>query len=79
MGTEELTQARLDAKQLVTMTPNQLSQPAAKTLLNDLYQQVNQAYIGQMDPLRGEMQGGAEHISALLQHLATIEIKPYGQ
>ncbi len=46
---KELASARDDAKKLVAMSDTQLGQPAAHTLLNDLYLQVNQAYVGQRD------------------------------
>jgi hypothetical protein len=60
------------------MNKNQLLSPGAKALLNDLYQQVNTTYVGQTDTNTGALQGGIEQIAASLQHLATIEVRPYG-
>ena len=74
-----LASARDDAKKLVVMNDTQLSQPEAHTLLNDLYQQVNSAYVGQRDPATGELRGGVEQISAQILHLSMIDIKPYKQ
>jgi hypothetical protein len=75
----ELEQARVDAKKLAAMDDTQLTQPAAHTLLNDLAQQVNTAYVGQRDATTGELKGGVEQISAQILHLSMINIKPYTQ
>ncbi|GAC1506980.1 MAG: hypothetical protein NVS2B12_21760 [Ktedonobacteraceae bacterium] len=74
---QELMQARNDARQLVMMSNDQLGQPAAHTLLNDLYQHINQASVGQRDVATGELKGGVEQISAQILRLATIDVKPY--
>ncbi len=74
---KELEQARVDAKKLVVMDDTQLSQPDAHTLLNDLSQEVNMAYVGQRDATTGELNGGVEQISAQILHLSEIDIKPY--
>ena len=74
---KELSQARDDAKKLAAMDDTQLAQPAAHTLLNDLYQEVNQAYVGQRDVTTGNLAGGVEQISGQILHLATIDIKAY--
>jgi hypothetical protein len=74
---KELEQARVDAKQLVVMDNTQLSQSNAHTLLNDMAQEVNMAYVGQRDAATGELNGGVEQISAQILHLSEIDIKPY--
>ncbi len=66
-----------DAKQLVTMSYDQLAQPAALPLLNDMVTQSQQAYDGQIDPLTGQLQGGAVWISSNIQRMANFEIKAY--
>ena len=66
-----------DAKQIVAMTDAQLSQPATFTLLNDLVDQANHAYVGELDPTSGEMREGVTWIHERLQSLATLPVTQY--
>jgi len=72
-----LEKVHQDAKQLIVMNANQLAQPTALALLNDLVTQTQFAYTGQIDPLTGQVQGGALWICSNIQRLATFDIKPY--
>jgi hypothetical protein len=66
-----------DAKQIVAMTDAQLGQSAAFTLLNDLVDQANHAYVGEIGPTNGEMREGVAWIHEHLQSLATIPVTQY--
>jgi hypothetical protein len=66
-----------DAKQIVAMTDAQLGQPAAFTLLNDLVDQANHAYVGELDLTSGEMREGVTWIHEHLQSLATLPVTQY--
>ncbi len=66
-----------DAKQIVAMTDAQLGQSAAFTLLNDLVDQANHAYVGEIGPTNGEMREGVTWIHEHLQSLATIPVTQY--
>jgi hypothetical protein len=66
-----------DAKQIVAMTDVQLGQPAAFTLLNDLVDQANHAYVGELDPTSSEMREGVTWIHEHLQSLATLPVTQY--
>lgn len=66
-----------DAKQLVALNNQQLTQPAALTLLNDLVKQAQQAYIGQVNATNGQQYGGAIWICNNIQRMANFEIKPF--
>ena len=72
-----LTQAHDDAKQLLAMNDNQLSQPSALPLLDDLVTQTQKAYVGQTDPTTGELHGGASWICSNIQRIANFELKPF--
>src|SRR5205823_10259159 len=54
-----LGQVRTDAKQLFNMTPDQLAQPAAFAVLDDMVTQATYAYIGQFDPITNTVKHGA--------------------
>lgn len=69
-----LKQAREDAIQLVTLSDTQLKSQSALTLLNDLVNQVNNAYIGMTDPAINTMQG-VVWIHDNMQKLGMIDIK----
>jgi hypothetical protein len=69
-----LQQVRTDAKQLFSMTPNQLAQPAALDVLDDLVTQVTYAYIGQFDPLTNNVKFGVLQAHYYVQQLATFDI-----
>lgn len=66
-----------DAKQIVAMTDAQLGQSAAFTLLNDLVDQANHAYVGEIGPTNGEMREGVTWIHDHLQSLATLSVTQY--
>ena len=66
-----------DAKQIVAMTDAQLGQSAAFTLLNDLVDQANHAYVGEIGPTNGEMHEGVTWIHDHLQSLATLSVTQY--
>jgi len=68
-----------DARQFVSMTNAQLLQPAAFALLNDMVQQANYAYSGQIDPVTGVMHEGVNWIHAQAQSLATLNVYQYVQ
>jgi hypothetical protein len=70
-------QIQHDAKQLLNMNKAQLLQPATQAQLNDLATQAQYAYTGQLDLSTGQPIGGALWIYNNLQHLATLDIRPY--
>ena len=74
-----LQKLRSDARQFVSMTNAQLMQPAALALLNDMVQQANNAYSGQIDPVSGTMHQGVIWIHAQAQSLATMDVYQYAQ
>ena len=74
-----LQKLRSDARQFVSMTNAQLTQPAALVLLNDMVQQANNAYSGQIDPVSGTMHQGVIWIHAQAQSLATLDVYQYAQ
>lgn len=69
-----LQQERTDAKQLFNMTPDQLAQPAARALLNDLVTQATYAYIGQLDPTTNIVKPGVLQVHYDVLKLATFDI-----
>ncbi len=69
-----LKQVRVDAKQLFDMTPDQLAQPAAENLLEDLVAQATYAYIGQLDPATDKIKPGITRAHYDVQKLATFDI-----
>ncbi|HZR39691.1 MAG TPA: serine/threonine-protein kinase [Ktedonobacteraceae bacterium] len=74
-----LTHVYQDARQLVRMTNDEILQPAALTLLDDMATQAQYAYTGQSNPSTGTSQGGAIWIYNNLQRLASFEVTPYSQ
>jgi hypothetical protein len=72
-----LEKLRADAKQIVTMTNAQLGQPEALSLLNDMVDQANHAYTGQIDPVTGAVREGVAWIHEHLQSLATFTVTQY--
>jgi serine/threonine protein kinase len=70
-------QVHQDAKQLVAMNTQQLGQPQALSLLNDMVTKVQLAYTGQDDPWTGQQQGGVIWICNGVQHLAIFNLQPY--
>jgi serine/threonine protein kinase len=69
-----LQQERADAKQLYNMTPDQLAQPAALNVLDDLVTQATYAYIGQFDPITDSVKPGTLQIHYDVLQLATYNI-----
>ncbi len=65
-----------DAVKLVRMDNSQLSQPAALSLLNDLFTQANHAFVGQFDPNTSTVKEGVVQIHYNSQGLATFEVAP---
>jgi hypothetical protein len=70
-----LGQVRQDAKKLVAMTKDQLSQPMALLMLNDMQIQANNAFVGRINPLINQAQWGAVQIYYSIQKLATFDVK----
>src|SRR5581483_9277582 len=69
-----LTQVRRDAQQIMKMSDQQLQQPATLNLLNDMIDNANHAYTGQLDPATGQMREGVIWIHDHMQNLATLNI-----
>ncbi|MFL5629431.1 MAG: serine/threonine protein kinase [Ktedonobacteraceae bacterium] len=65
-----------DAVKLVHMDNTQLSQPAALSLLNDMFTQSNRAFVGQFDPNTSSVKEGVVQIHYNIQGLATFEVTP---
>ena len=70
-----LEQVHQDAKQLLSMNDEQLRQPAALSLLNDLASQAQDAYNGQINPSNGQPEDGALWTYDNLQRLVTFDIR----
>jgi len=71
---ELLQQVRAEAKQLFQMTPDQLAQPAARDVLDNLVTHVTYAYIGQLDPITGAIKPGVLQAHYDVLKLATLDI-----
>ncbi len=69
-----LTTERTDAKMLFNMTPTQLTQPAARELLNDLVTQSTYAYIGKLNPVTNTIIPGVLQAHYAAQKIATYDI-----
>ena len=69
-----LQQERTDAKQLFDMTPDQLAQPGALAVLDDLVTQATYAYIGQFDPITNTIEPGVLQVHYDVLKLATFNI-----
>lgn len=65
-----------DAVKLVQMDNSQMSQPAALSILNDLFTQANHAFVGQFDPNTSTVKEGVVQIHYNSQGLATFEVTP---
>lgn len=72
-----LQAARADAQHLVAMSNKQLQQPAAHALIDDMLIQVNNAYVGTIDPVTNSEQHGVNWIYTNMHSLATIDIHVY--
>ncbi len=69
-----LKQVRVDAKALFNMSPAQLMQPAAQSMLEDLVAQATYAYIGQLDATTNTTIPGILQAHYAVQQLATFDI-----
>jgi hypothetical protein len=72
-----LEQVHQDAKQLVVLTPAQLSLPSTLSMLDDMVTQTQLASSGQNDPLTGQQQGGVSWICSNIQRMANFEVRAY--
>jgi serine/threonine protein kinase len=70
-----LAQVRLDAKKLVNMTKDQLNQPSALLMLNEMQMLANYAFVGKINPQTNQVQWGAAEIYYSIQKLATFDVK----
>lgn len=66
-----------DAEKLLQMSTNQLGQPAGLALLDDMFTQANNAFIGQIDPTTLQVKEGVAQIHYNIERLATFDIRPY--
>jgi hypothetical protein len=71
---EWLQQVRMNAKQLVAMTPDQLTQDEARLLLDGLVTNATYAYIGQLNPVTDTVTPGVLQAHYDAQRLATFDI-----
>ena len=69
-----LTQVRHDAQQLIKMSDDQLRQPGTLTILNDMIENSNRAYAGQLDPSTNSTRQGIIWVHDHMQALAHIDI-----
>lgn len=72
-----LEKLRADTRKIVAMNDTQLGQPAAYSLLNDMADQANLAYAGQVDPATGEAREGVAWVHEQLQFLASLTVTQY--
>jgi hypothetical protein len=64
------------ASDLIHMSSAQLVQLATASVLNDLFNQANAAFIGQVDPNTNAVKGGVVQVHYDIQALATFDIAP---
>jgi hypothetical protein len=69
-----LLNAHKDAVALFNMTPDQLLQPAAGALVDDLVTQITYAYIGQLDPVTNKVHPGVLQMHYDIQQLGTFTL-----
>jgi hypothetical protein len=72
-----LEKLRADTKQIVAMNDAQLGQPEAFSFLNDMVDQTNHAYAGQIDPVTGAVREGVAWVHEHLQSLASLTVTQY--
>lgn len=72
-----LSQVRSAAQQIMKMTDQQLRQPQTLTLINDMIDNANRAYAGQIDPTTGQMREGATWVHDNMQSLAIMSISRF--
>jgi hypothetical protein len=69
-----LKEVRKYAQQLVLMDREQLSQPEALTMINNLLTNATYAYIGQLNPKTNKVEPGVLQVHYEVQQLATLTI-----
>jgi len=69
-----LKEVRKYAQQLVLMDRDQLSQPEALTMINNLLTNATYAYIGQLNPKTNKVEPGVLQVHYEVQQLATLTI-----
>ncbi len=69
-----LKDARMLARQLALMNNNQLSQPGALTMVDNLLADVTDAYIGQLDPKTNTVVPGILQVHYYVQQLAALTV-----
>ncbi len=72
-----LEQVYTDVKQLITMSDQQLLQPATLIILDNMVNNALSAYIGYLDPSTNQVQEGVVQIHDSIQRLATLDITAY--
>ena len=65
-----------DSAKLIHMNTDQLLQADTGTLLNDLFTQANNAFVGQVDPNTNNVKEGVVQIHYNIQALATFNVAP---
>lgn len=73
-GTGWLQRVHTDAKQLFDMGPDQLAQPSAQTLLEDLATYATYSYIGKLDPVTNHITEGMLQAHYAIQQLAAFDV-----
>jgi eukaryotic-like serine/threonine-protein kinase len=63
-----------DAEKILQMPTDQLQQPAGRALLDDMFTQANNAFIGQIDPNTLQVEEGVAQIHYNIQRLATFDV-----
>jgi hypothetical protein len=76
---DDLTEVREDARLLVNLSNDQLSQPYTLTLLNKMVTLTGEVNSGWYDSTTHENQGGAIWLNTRLQQLATISLQTSNQ
>lgn len=71
-----LTNVHKDAETLIQMPADQLLQPTAAKIFDDMFTQANNAFIGQTDPNTLQVKEGVAQIHYNIQRLATFNIQP---
>ncbi len=71
-----LNTVHADAAKLIHMNTDQLLQADTGTLLNDLFTQANNAFVGQIDPNTNNVKEGVVQIHYNIQALATFDVAP---
>jgi serine/threonine protein kinase len=69
-----LEAAHGDAAQLIHMTPAQLQQPGVRPIFDRLFNEVQDAFVGQTDPATQQVKEGVVQIHYNIQRLATFNI-----